>query len=120
MPWDRDAVAYCSSTALQYIHMRWPCQNCNGKVVTRSTELRHRKAAKLISNCSMHAHVEDISDNNMEGTNDDNMEGINNSGMECRVPLGVRSFVTLVFMNLLVTDLMNINIQNILNNAHYL
>lgn len=82
MPWDRDAVAYCSCSALQYVHMHCPCQNCNSKAVARSTELQLCKAVKLISNCSTHAHVEDTSNNDMEGTNDDNMEGINDSGME--------------------------------------
>ena len=74
MPWDRDTVVYCSCAALQYVHTHCPCQNCNGKAVTRSTELWHRKAAKLISNCSTHVHVEDTSDNNMEGINDNDME----------------------------------------------
>ena len=89
-PWDRDAVVYCSYAALRYVHTHCPCENCNGKAVARSTELRHRKAAKLMSNCSTHARVEDtsgnnmegIDDNDMEGTNDDNIEGINDDNME--------------------------------------
>ena len=80
IPWDRDAVAYCSCAALRYVHVHCPCQNCNGKAVARSNKLQHRKAAKLISNFYTHARVEDIND--MEDTNDDDIKDTNDDDIE--------------------------------------
>ena len=88
-PWNHDAVACCSCTALPYVHAHCPCQSCNGKAVARSTELRHRKEAKLISNCSTHVQVEDTIADHLESTNEsnmvtneDNIENINESRMD--------------------------------------
>ena len=58
--WTREDVSYCSCTALSYIHSHCPCQQCNGKAVSRSTEYRHWQEASLTGlyihkHCHTHA-----------------------------------------------------------------
>ena len=44
--WDREDITYCKCPSLKYAHAHCPCEECDGKAVSRSTEYRHWMAAK--------------------------------------------------------------------------
>lgn len=43
--WERGDVTCCRCSALSYCHTHCPCEDCNGKAVSRATEYRHWKKA---------------------------------------------------------------------------
>ena len=43
--WERGDVTSCKCSDLNYCHTHCPCENCNGKAVSRATEYRHWKKA---------------------------------------------------------------------------
>lgn len=47
--WSRKSVSYCFCAALSYTHAHFPCERCNGKAVSRSTEYSHWKDSKAIA-----------------------------------------------------------------------
>ena len=44
--WDRVDITYCKCPSLRYAHAHCPCEECDGKAVSRSTEYRHWMATK--------------------------------------------------------------------------
>jgi len=44
--WDREDILSCKCPMLRYTHAHCPCEECEGKAVSRSTEYRHWTAAK--------------------------------------------------------------------------
>jgi hypothetical protein len=44
--WNREDVSYCKCSDVAYTHSHCPCQECNGRAVSRSTEYRHWKIAQ--------------------------------------------------------------------------
>ena len=49
--WDREDITYCKCPSLRYAHAHCPCEECNGKAVSRSTEYRHWVAVKEHLRC---------------------------------------------------------------------
>ena len=43
--WERGDVTSCNCFALSYCHTHCPCEDCNGRAVSRATEYRHWKKA---------------------------------------------------------------------------
>lgn len=43
--WERGDVTSCKCFALSYCHTHCPCEDCNGRAVSRATEYRHWKKA---------------------------------------------------------------------------
>lgn len=46
MSWSREEVSYCNCTELRFTHTHCPCDCCEGKAVSRSTEYRHWQQAQ--------------------------------------------------------------------------
>ena len=46
--WDRDDILCCKCSSLRFMHAHSPCEECDGKAVSRSTEYRHWLAAKQL------------------------------------------------------------------------
>lgn len=48
VPWNRCDIVGCSCPATSSAHVHCPCQDCNGRAVSRSTEYRHWNDAILL------------------------------------------------------------------------
>ena len=46
--WSRDAVVVCHCLDLTHKHVHCPCEQCDGKVVSTSTEYRHWQQNKYL------------------------------------------------------------------------
>ena len=44
--WSRNQVSYCNCAELQYTHAHCPCNCCQGKDISRSTEYHHWQQAQ--------------------------------------------------------------------------
>ena len=51
-------MPYCFCAALSYAHAHCPCERCNGKAVSRSTEYSHWKDSKVIANATLRTQNE--------------------------------------------------------------
>lgn len=57
--WDREDISYCKCDDVSYyIHAHCPCQECNGKAVSTSTEYRHWQVAQS----QWHTYSDDSTD----------------------------------------------------------
>ena len=47
--WTRSDVSTCTCSDLSYRHSHCPCETCNGKAVSSSTEFRHWERSNLLA-----------------------------------------------------------------------
>ena len=72
--WNREDI-YCCCDELSYSHSHCPCDNCNGKAVSRPTEYRHWRDATLNTNIIAHIDGDGDDDNSMnQGDRDGHSE----------------------------------------------
>ena len=72
--WERGDVTYCKCSSLSYCHTHCPCEDCEGKAISRATEYRYWKKARTIflseNRGGNDACIEQIESTHGDGTND--------------------------------------------------
>ena len=58
MPWNHCDIVSCSCPSSYSAHVHCPCQKCNGRAVSRSTEYRHWNDTIILMGQTIDRHVQ--------------------------------------------------------------